>query len=88
MATKPNITHEELLKALHYDPKTGIWRWKVSRRCVRAGDVAGTKKKNGYLQIKVSQKVYLGQRLAFFYMTGEWPQNDVDHKNCTRPDNR
>jgi hypothetical protein len=88
MATKPNITHEQVLKALDYDPETGIFFWKVSRCGVRKGSVAGCKNKEGYWKIGIGGTVVLAHRLAFFYMTGAWPDKDIDHKNCDKLDNR
>jgi len=47
------ITQQELKELLHYNPETGIFTWKVSTaRRVSSGDVAGTKRKDGYIQIK------------------------------------
>ena len=75
------LTAERLRELLHYDPKTGIFTWLVSRRVVRAGDQAGTVKEDGYLYIKIDQRSHLGHRLAWLYMTGKWPPDQVDHRD-------
>ena len=76
-----------LKEVLHYDPETGIFTWlKGNKRTVLAGHKAGHKNKVGYIQIKFKNKIYLAHRLAWFYMTGEWPKQLIDHKD-TNPSN-
>ena len=41
--------------------------------------VVGTIKRGGYILITVDREHVLAHRLAFFYMTGEWPTSVVDH---------
>jgi hypothetical protein len=43
---------------------------------------------NKYLAIGVDYERYLAHRLAFLYMTDEWPKGDVDHCNGDGLDNR
>ena len=38
--------------------------------------------------IEIGQKAYSAHRLAFLYMDGKFPENEVDHKNRLRDDNR
>jgi hypothetical protein len=83
-----NITAERLREALHYDPETGSFTWRINRRAIRAGNAAGTKKSNGYIQIRIDQKTYLAHRLAWLYMTGDWPPHTIDHSNTDVSDNR
>lgn len=84
------LSHERLLALLHYDPETGHFTWKVRRnQHVAAGDRAGyVNPKNGYRYINIGHRLHLAHRLAWFYMTGEWPTQDVDHQKGNRDDNR
>lgn len=80
-----NLTVEELRRLLYYDPETGEFRWKVSKRGhVKAGDLAGCLNNYGYLCIKIHGRKYLASRLAYLYMTGSWPENQIDHIDIDR----
>lgn len=83
------LTTERLRELLDYCPETGLFRWKADRRggC-KAGDVAGIKHAKGYRFIKIDQNRYSAHRLAWFYVTGRWPSECVDHINRERDDNR
>lgn len=86
------FSRREVLDYLSYNPKTGIFRWKVERNShggkIFPGDEAGTLK-DGYVQIKLFGKVYRAHHLAWLVMTGEWPptNSDMDHRNRDRADN-
>jgi len=85
------LTIEYLKSILHYDPNTGIWRWLQAPKFgrVEARDIAGSPYKNKqYWCIKIKQKKYAAHRLAWFYMTGEWPEDQIDHINRDGLDNR
>lgn len=86
------ITIVDLKSVLFYDPKTGHWGWiaKRSKHASRrkSGQKAGFITTGGYVGIQVFGKRYLAHRLAWFYMTGEWPEHTVDHINFIRCDNR
>jgi hypothetical protein len=91
------LTHERLLEVLTYDPETGEFRWRIDRRTgrhgqfllVRAGDIAGGPNHGaGYWQFYIDGENYLAHRVAWFYVTGIWPNGQVDHRNGIRPDNR
>ena len=49
---------------------------------------AGSPTKEGYNRLLVGTKLYLAHRLAFLYMTGEWPSKVVAHINGDPADNR
>lgn len=87
---KEQLTQETLKELLDYDPETGHFFWKVNRgQRIKAGDRAGClNPTDGYIRIKVNYKLYLAHRLAVLYMTGQWPEEQVDHENHIRSDNR
>lgn len=83
-----NLTLERLHELLHYEPSTGIFRWKDSRnRRVNPGDIAGSSHSERYVVIRIDGKSYKAHRLAWFYMTGTFPPEETDHKNGIRWDN-
>ena len=79
-AERIGLTAERLHEVLHYDPDTGVWIWRISTgRRVRAGSRAGNKKKRHGWRIGIDGCYYPGARLAFLYVTGQWPPHLVDH---------
>lgn len=86
------ITQSRLKEVLFYDPETGDWFWIVDRRGrggrAKAGTKAGAISNKGYLIIGIDGKRYSGHRLAFLYMTGNWPKDNIDHEDLDRADNR
>lgn len=83
------ITQERLHQLLHYDPLTGVFLWRVKpARPVTMGAVAGRTHKTGYRIIKIDARPYYAHRLAWLYMTGEWPSADIDHISGDKVDNR
>lgn len=83
------LTAERLKELLVYSEETGsfLWRGAHSRR-VKAGDIAGSVSPKGYIVIGVDKKTYRAHRLAWLYVHGRWPLNDIDHINCIKADNR
>lgn len=79
------LTADRLKAVLHYDPLTGVFMWLAGQR---KGLPAGTDKGGGYVQISIDGVLYNAARLAVFYMTGEWPADDVDHRDRTASNNR
>ena len=83
------LTAEYLRSILHYDPATGIFTRKVrTSNSVKVGDVAGCPEGGGYLQIKLQSRKYKAHRLAWLYVYGSWPKDQLDHINRNRSDNR
>ena len=83
------LTAARAHELLTYDPATGIFRWRVRRGAgVKAGDIAGTVDSAGRRNITVDNRRYRAHRLAFLYMTGEWPSGLVDHEDHDPDNNR
>lgn len=95
MAT-PNITAELLRTLIHYDPSTGEFT-RIAHVFSETGRRSGqsklgpmTRKPNivGYIVFSVNRTSVLAHRLAWMYMTGDWPPGVIDHINGERADNR
>jgi hypothetical protein len=86
---KTILTQDRLQELLSYNPETGyfIWAKNLGIR-IKAGDIAGTHDKDGYILIGIDCSRYKLHRLAFLYMTGSFPIDEVDHLNHVKDDNR
>lgn len=76
------LTMERVREIVRYDPLTGIFTR------LRGEKVGGCLTNHGYRVIRVDQVLYTEHRLAWFYVHGAWPPNDIDHINGKRADNR
>ena len=82
-------TQEYLKELFHYDPETGVFTRKINRGKAKVGDIAGTfsttndKNNNSlpktYRSIGIDFKMYREHRLAWVYMTGSAPKEEIDH---------
>ena len=82
---------ERLQELLAYDPETGLFRW-ISRSSqfshIKIGDVAGGPNGDGYIHIRVDGKKIKAHRLAWLFMTGSWPDDQIDHIDRDKSNNR
>jgi hypothetical protein len=84
-----DIDIKELKRVLKYSPSTGMWTNRVWRGGdAHVGKVTGRLNTDGYMQICYKGKRYMSSRLAHFYMTGEWPPFEMDHKDLDRQNNK
>ena len=83
------LTPEIVRALLDYDRGTGEFRWKFSvGQRAKSGGAAGCLGPNGYVHINVIGHACYAHRLAWLYVYGEWPSEQVDHINGKRNDNR
>lgn len=84
------ITQDYLLEIIYYDLLSGRFFWKKYRSATATiGSEAGnTSHIRGYRVIKINKKPYLAHRLAWFYVYGVFPTNEIDHINGDTGDNR
>ncbi len=90
------LTQERLKQLFDYNPLSGVFVRKA--HCCSgpakgpaqrwAGKPAGAICVYGYCLINVDNVKYRRARLAFLYMTGEWPSTHVDHINGNPADDR
>ena len=78
---------------MHYDCETGFFtRTSSHNPKLIIGDIAGTNPDNkhnaGYVRLKIDGDMFLAHRLAFLYVNGAFPDDQVDHINHDRSDNR
>ena len=83
------INQEHLKELLHYDPETGVFKWKDTFGWrAKQGTIAGGINGSGYIYIRLKRKKYRAHRLAWLYTYGKFPEDQIDHINKDKTDNR
>jgi len=98
---KDGLTQELLKELLHYNPDTGIFTWLKRDRghfdrgqdhtrwnTKFSGKVAGSIRADGYRRIRFLGYYPYAHQLAFLYIEGEISNDETDHINGVRDDNR
>lgn len=91
---KSQPSAERLRELVLYNPRTGVFTWKTRKEkrpidksfnTKYAGKTAGyvNRHKDGlfYNRLAIDDKLQRSSRLAWLYMTGEWPKLPIAHKN-------
>lgn len=89
MIIRAALTADILRDLLRYDPQTGeFWRLRTAGRWKKGESAGSADESTGYVRIRVGGILYHAHRLAWLWMTGEWPPEDIDHENGNGLDNR
>lgn len=82
------LTQEILRRLVHYDPLTGLFTRliRTSNR-IRTGESTAGSPRGAYLVLCIGGRQYPVHRLAWLYMTGEWPPK-IDHEDLDGINNK
>ncbi len=77
---KTDLSAEYLRELVNYDPDTGLFTWRIKPASrIKVGAPIGCVIDGGYLRVTINRNFYRLHRLAWLYVTGEWPRHDIDH---------
>lgn len=82
------LNQERLMQFFAYNADTGVFTFKTRHGGVDIGQSAGSVCRRGYIYISIDGKKFAAHRLAWLYVYGEFPHNEVDHINRVKSDNR
>ena len=96
MKKRKLLTQERVRELFNYDPETGIVTRRLpiyagknlNRIVCNKGDNVGSNTLNGYLETCVDSCRLLVHRLIFLYVEGFLPEQDIDHINGNKQDNK
>lgn len=88
-----SLTQEQLKEQVRYIPETGEFIRLTSRGVSKANSIVNVRaKKEGYIEFRVwnglESRKYKAHRLAWLYMTGEFPLLEIDHIDGNRANNK
>lgn len=86
---KSDVSIERLREVLGYDPETGDMFWLSGGKGIRLHRRAGyVDPSTGYIKIMVDKKQQYAHRIAWSLTHGSKPNEQIDHINGCRTDNR
>lgn len=85
---KCDLTADRVRELFNYDSHTGLLSRRVSRKIKNPSTKIGWKTKEGYLRLSIDKRCYYAHRIIWLWITGYWPNNEIDHINCQHDDNR
>lgn len=82
------VTQKRLKEVLYYNKVVGVFEWRKRGTRMNPGQMAGVSiKDRGYIMIGIDGKRYPAHHLVWLYMTGVWPENQIDHKDGDKTNN-
>lgn len=88
MTERNRISIDDLKLSLHYDPATGVFTRLKAVTSSKPGQHLGWLDHEGYVRLSVLGHIYRAHRLAWFYMTCQWPSKNIDHIDGVKSNNR
>ena len=90
LKTDGPLTVDRLKEVARYDPETGAFtRIKKTGTKTRVGQRMDLVNPRWlYRTVEIDGRKYRAHRLAWLYMTGDWPSEEIDHINRAPGDNR
>jgi len=92
LTNREDLKVEDLKKYIKYDPDTGqmfrILRLSKTQTEHTCNQLVKGSNNRGYKWLRLHGLMFLAHRLAWFYMIGEHPVDEIDHINGDRQDNR
>jgi hypothetical protein len=84
-----DLTAQQVRELFSYNRHTGELRWKV-KLSIRApvGKIAGFKQPSGRIKVGIWGKEYMMHRIIWLWMTGKWPEYEIDHVDENQSNNR
>jgi len=86
MKTRNKLNREELESRYIFDLDKGQITYRINIRSIKIGDVAGTKRADGYIRVRMNQKYYFAHRLIHFIATGQ-EVDYIDHIDGNKSNN-
>jgi|694.fasta_scaffold14904_13 hypothetical protein len=82
------IIIENAAQLLDYDPETGEMVWKVRKKGSRGRGKKAGHASHGYIVVGLTGKRLFGHRIAWFLHYGNLPEQQIDHKDRDRSNNK
>jgi hypothetical protein len=72
----------------HFESDQAFRHWNTRYAGTQAGTILTGRTGYQRVQIRIKGRTYKAHRLAWLYMTGEWPENQIDHCDRDGTNNR
>jgi hypothetical protein len=83
-----DLTADTVREIFHYNPLTGDLIWTIRpRKNTPIGSKAGRIHKFGYVVVRYQGQDYKVHRIIWLWMKGEWPEDEIDHKDRNKANN-
>ena len=82
------LSQDDVKRFVSYDPDTGVFTRLKSLNNQNVGQTTWRPDGCGYARIRIQRHNIQSHRIAWMYIYGEWPQEEIDHVNGNTLDNR